>query len=289
MKRYLLLVLLIGCVCVAAAEKRALVIGIGAYPDVDYGWRTIYGDKDIPLVTTLLTTNGYDAHHIVTLCNRQATFDGISTAFADLIQTAQTDDEVYIHFSGHGQRITDLDGDEGAYGFDEAWVPYDALSLYVPQRYRGERHITDDMLNQWLWQLRHKVGRAGRIIVVVDACHSCGSTRDVMTDEEMERGGADFIIFDAPHVTSATTPRSEDWLVLSACTSEQSNKQCVEPPCGSLTYSLYLLRDQLSKISCVELLPLLQTKIFELIGRAQTPMLDGPDDYKRAPLFTPTP
>ena len=285
MKRCLLLALLIGCVCVAAAEKRALVIGIGAYPDVEYGWRTIYGDKDIPLVVDLLKTNGYAAHRIDTLCNQQATFAGISKAFANLIRAAQPNDEVYIHFSGHGQRITDLDGDEGVYGFDESWVPYDALSMYVAQRYRGERHITDDLLNRWLWQLRHKVGRNGRIVVVADACHSCGGTRDIASQDEDERGGADFLILDEPRPTTPATPNAEDWLMLSACTSEQSNKQCVDPPCGSLTYALYLLRDQLSKMACIDLLPLLQNKIFSLIGRAQTPMLDGPDEYQRRPLL----
>ena len=120
MKSGLIISLLLLSICVNA-EKRALIIGIGAYPDVDYGWPVIHGDNDIVFAKTMLVANGFKAGNIDTLRNEQATSHAIGEAFKKLIATAKTNDVVYIHFSGHGQQITDLDGDEED-GYDEAWV-----------------------------------------------------------------------------------------------------------------------------------------------------------------------
>ena len=127
-------------VCVVNATKRALVIGIGNYP-TESGWAKINGDKDIPLVREILLTNGFSAQNIVELANEEATCDGITKQIENLITKAQTGDVIYLHFSGHGQQVTDLNGDEEE-GFDEAWIPIDAQFSFAKGKYEGENHIS---------------------------------------------------------------------------------------------------------------------------------------------------
>ena len=93
------------------ATKRALVIGIGTYP-AESGWRQINGDKDIPVVEDMLLSNGFQKVNIVELKNEQATAAAIRREMNTLISKAKEGDIIYIHFSGHGQQVTDIHGDE---------------------------------------------------------------------------------------------------------------------------------------------------------------------------------
>ena len=128
-----------------AGVKHALVFGIGHYEDK--AWSTIHGDADIDYVKKMLTQNGYA--DIKTLKNEQATKHGMVLAFKDLTAKCKEGDEVYIHYSGHGQLMTDLNGDEALrttarHGqWDESWVPYDAYMTYC-EKDRGEKHFSDD-------------------------------------------------------------------------------------------------------------------------------------------------
>ena len=178
----LLFVLLLLCGIANAQNKRALVIGIGDYPE-ESGWCKIHGDNDISIVTEMLEENGFEQVQI--LCNKAATKKGIIDALDNLAKKATLGDVIYIHFSGHGQQITDLDGDEPD-GYDEAWIPYDACKDYSA-KYKGQNHIVDDELFDFLNQLRAKVGDKGKIIVVSDACHSGSGSRGD-EDEDVVRG-----------------------------------------------------------------------------------------------------
>lgn len=282
MKRGLIISLLLLSICVNA-EHRALIIGIGAYPDVDYGWPVIHGDNDIVFAKTMLVANGFKVGNIDTLRNEQATSHAIGEAFKKLIATAKTNDVVYIHFSGHGQQITDLDGDEED-GYDEAWVAYDALQEPTPN-YHGEHHITDDQLNAWLKQLRQKVGTNGRIIVVSDACHSGTATRDI-SDTSIIRGTSASFKLSAPK-KQYTKPRDIEWVSISACSDTECNRQTKAhngKPCGSLTYALYLLRNELSRLTIEQLSDIFKETVSKLVPRPQTPQVEYPY-YKNQPLF----
>lgn len=114
--------------CVYGQTKHGLVIGLGQYQDKT--WGTIHGDNDVPLVKDMLAACGYK--DIVTLVNKDATKDGVISSFENLSRKCKNGDIVYIHFSGHGQQITDVNGDEDD-GFDEAWIPYDAMYAYSSQ------------------------------------------------------------------------------------------------------------------------------------------------------------
>jgi len=263
------------CICVQA-EKRALIIGIGAYPDVDYGWPVIHGDNDIAFATATLLANGFSKSKIDSLRNEQATSQAICQAFNRLITSARANDVVYIHFSGHGQQITDLDGDEDD-GYDEAWVAYDALQEPTP-KYHGEHHITDDQLNAWLTQLRQKVGSNGSIIVVSDACHSGTSTRDITEPAEIRGTHAKFELNGVKHPYKQQ--RTIEWISISACADNECNRQhrlAEGNQCGSLTYALYLLRGNLSSIAVDQLSALLNKTIKDLVKRPQNPLVELPD------------
>lgn len=108
-----------------AQTRRALVIGLGEQEDKN--WTKINGDKDVPYVIEMLERSGY--RDIVTLVNRQATKAGIVSAFSVMAGKCQKGDVVYVHFSGHGQLVTDINGDEED-TWDESWIPYDAYLKY---------------------------------------------------------------------------------------------------------------------------------------------------------------
>ena len=77
------------------------------------------------------------------LKNEKATKSNIMTAFKLLTTRCQKGDIVYIHFSGHGQQVKDVNGDETKDALDESWIPYDAcVSLCAKDR--GEKHLVDD-------------------------------------------------------------------------------------------------------------------------------------------------
>lgn len=202
-----------------AKTRRALVIGLGE--QIDKSWSKINGDRDVPLVVSMLKANGFG--DITTLTNSKATKEGIVNAFNSLIGRSRRGDIVYIQFSGHGQMMTDMNGDESD-GLDEAWIPYDAYLKYCAKD-RGEKHLSDDEIGQYLTLLRSRIGNEGAIAVVVDACHSGDSTRDVCRNDSVVVRGAD-VDFVIPGKRTRTTVRqSESWLTLSACQDYQLNQE----------------------------------------------------------------
>lgn len=159
----------------AAQEKRALLIGIGSYPR-GTGWRSLSSANDIRYLSEAMRIQGFAAQHIAILADKEATLEGIRRAAQKLINDSKPGDVVWLHFSGHGQQITDDDGDE-ADGYDEAWVPYGAHGYYDPTEYTGTEHLRDDEVATWVNALSSAVGSTGSVLVTVDACHSGTSTR----------------------------------------------------------------------------------------------------------------
>lgn len=216
---------------VGAQTRRALVIGIGEYEDKN--WSKINGDKDVPYVISMLSDAGYK--DVRTLVNKQATKANIVAAFKKLTIECDSGDVVYIHFSGHGQQVTDGNGDEKD-GWDESWIPYDAYLKYGAKD-KGEKHLIDDEINVLLMALRNRVGKEGKILVVVDACHSGSSTRGENKDVAVRGASENFAIPIVAKGKSSVVPAQ--WVTLSACKDYQSNQEMKSPRAGKLTYSLY--------------------------------------------------
>ena len=220
-----------------AREKRALVIGLGKQEDKN--WAKINGDKDIFLVRKMLSDAGFGEVH--TLVNENATKANIVGAFNTIIDRSGAGDVVYIHFSGHGQQMTDFDHDEDD-DWDECWIPYDAY-LKCCERDDGSRHLTDDEINAMLYRLKAKVGSKGKILVVVDACHSGDSSRG---DKETYRGTRDVFHAEKTAYDGTETSSPENWIIVSACRDYQRNAELKtdEGQYGKLTYALYTLLRQ---------------------------------------------
>lgn len=242
-------------VSVLAQTRRALVIGLGEQQDKT--WCKINGDRDVPLVCRMLRTCGYKSHNIRTLVNHQATKAGIVDAFRALAQQCHKGDVVYVHFSGHGQLVTDVDGDDkNALALEESWIPYDACFRPCAND-MGEKHLIDDEINTLLGNVADKIGSSGRMLVAVDACHSEGSTLGGIDEETAVRGlseDGDTAIFTVsrglygefmlPFTFGHAPQGCERWLTLSACGIYEQNQEVndvVEGRVGKLTFALYCL------------------------------------------------
>lgn len=269
-----------------AQTRRALVIGIGQQEDK--AWGKINGDKDVVYVEAMLKAAKYKEVNITMLVNGQATKNGIVKAFKGLVSQCKVGDIVYVHYSGHGQQMKDVHNDEKD-GLDECWIPYDAYRKPC-KKDRGEKHLTDDEVNYYLNTIRDKIGDKGKMLVVIDACHSGDGTRG--DDDEVVRGVED--IFDAIKsfiwgtsssdkgnkkvVNPNAKENRERWITLSACRSDQVNVEMKSPAVGKLTYALWKELKKSEKISNEEFMKRIRRFVYHnASSRPQQPEMTGED------------
>ena len=280
-----------------AQVKRALVIGLGEQQDK--AWNKINGDKDVPLVQTMLKNAGFKS--VTTLVNRQATKVGIVGAFKRLTASCKQGDVVYVHYSGHGQQMTDVHNDEKD-GLDECWIPYDACRK-ANANYHGEKHLTDDELNVYLNAIRNKIGANGKLLVAIDACHSGDGTRG--EDDEIVRGVEDTLVVDSLNtrglyetfeaiksffmgdngkenvINTKAKPLAERWITISACRSDQVNVEMKSPTVGKLTYALWTELKNIDKVGNDEFMKRIRKFVNRnTSSRPQQPEMTGEDINK---------
>ncbi|WP_170299210.1 caspase family protein [Larkinella terrae] len=227
--------------------KRALIIAIGNYPRSS-GWLTINAQNDVMLVQTALRKQGFQ--DIKLLQDQDADRVGIVNALRDLILRSQKGDKIVIHFSSHGQQISDNNNDE-ADSFDEAIVCYGA-----PQQaegrfatYNGDQHLRDEDLGRMMDELRKKLGSDGDVLLLVDACHSGtitrGSTAKIrgharplhLTGSRPNRhpNPSHAFLYRKPVSQEGMAP----YVAISAASARESNSECWagKMPVGSLSYA----------------------------------------------------
>lgn len=240
--------LLVASFTFSIAANRALIIGIGKYK-TDTGWKNIHGDADVELLKPKLEKHGFIVH---TLVNEQATKEAIQKALMQLKEECQPEDKVYFHFSGHGQPITDVNGDEDN-AQDEAMIPYDAGKYYIEGVYEGENHLIDDEYNQILADIKRKIGKNGELFMAIDACHSRGMERGENEIDDIQilnsaRGTDDAFTFDGeiPYsLESNPLPKTLNvgakLIVVCACKEDERNyeyKSTTGKMYGSLSYCI---------------------------------------------------
>lgn len=156
------------------AQRVALLVGISDYP-VKSGWTTIGAARDVIILQDALRKQGFKDENILTCTDQKADIQGLRRAFRHLYEKVEKGSIVYLHFSAHGQRITDDNGDEPD-GYDEAIV-----SLHAPSNptrsNRFDLHLRDDEIGRWVDSIRLKAGPEGDLLVVLDACYSGTGTR----------------------------------------------------------------------------------------------------------------
>ena len=166
------------------------------------------------------------------------------------IATSKKGDVVYLHFSCHGQPVEDgLNGlaKEEKDGWDEAIVPIDAGKEYN-STYKGEKHLTDDIINQYFNNLRKKIGPKGMLYVAMDACHAGTMSRNGVetvrgTNEGLTRTGNKY---NPPketvkHYAVTKTAGMAPTLILEACHSRERNTEIRinGKEYGALSYNIW--------------------------------------------------
>lgn len=166
--------LLIACSQALAAD-RALLIGVSKY--ADSGIPPLPGVvNDLELMRDLLENN-FDVPKaaIKVLRDSQATRAGILDSIDNwLIQGTQPGDRVFLHYSGHGSYLPDLDGDESGPngdGVDETLVAFDVTCSALGT---CENMVLDDEIGERLTQLSDRY-----VLTVFDACNSGTATRSM--------------------------------------------------------------------------------------------------------------
>ena len=237
-----------------AQTKHALIIAIGEYPS-QTGWQVISSENDVPLMKRVLQAQQFN--DVVVLKNQQADRKGIVDALRALVNRVQKGDKVILHFSSHGQQITDQNDDETD-NYDEAIVCYGAPSntrgSYAT--YTGDQHLRDEDLGILLNELRVKLGSDGDVLLVVDACHSGTITRG----SARLRGNSPPLKINKPRFAvqkgrKQQKPRPflvptrivsqsglSPYVAISASRAHESNSECYLPDnktsVGSLTFAL---------------------------------------------------
>ena len=256
-------------------NRHALIFGLGKQEDTN--WTKVNGDKDAEYVKDMLLRSNF--RNITILTNEYATKQAMVQAFIDLTKTCISGDIVYIHFSGHGQYMTDINGDEaerwkGKHSkWDESWIPYDAY-MYYGNKDHGEKHFCDDEIAIFLDKIRKRIGKSGKLYVVIDACHSGDATRG--ENDDIVRGVDQEFIIPKQFGTIPDKPIDEKWLTISACKPYQLCFEQKRPAAGKLTYALYLLGNRIFEMSNNELQNELQKYMNEHPARLpQTPVVSG--------------
>lgn len=242
---------------VSAQHRWALVIGISHYQDGS-GWPDIHGTNDADLIADRL--KGFD---LTVLKNEEANRNNIVAGLNHICANAYRGDVVYIHFSGHGQPFEDTNNDE-ADGWDESFVPYDALLAYREDEYTGENHLTDDYFERVFDEIRNKLGPEGFLFAVFDACHSgtMGRDNDIFSNEDYLPTRGTYIGFSKEKIYHPKRSESinaiaidhnqklSDIIVLEACKADQTNKEIIVDDVfyGPLSYSIATVIDNMGLI-----------------------------------------
>jgi hypothetical protein len=144
-----------------SGKKRAVFIGIN-YLNSKYVLKGCISDAN-NMKNILSTKYGFQDYIILTDdtedATKQPTKDNIINAMKWIVQDAKPGDSLFFHFSGHGGKVKDNNGDE-IDGFDETIMPID---------YKKNGQIKDDTINELMVK---PLPKGCKLTAVFDCCHS---------------------------------------------------------------------------------------------------------------------
>lgn len=208
--------------------KRALLIGINYFGTQNELNGCI---KDVQNISNLLTTlYQYKPENIKLLSddqmNNKPTKINIINNINSIVAVTKPGDELFIHYSGHGTQIRDIDGDEknnpDAHGKDDALCPCDF------GQYNDESgFISDDELRV---MIVNKIPKGAKLRAFFDCCHS-GSALDL---PYIYKSGDEYSQIE-PNNT-----QSDDCLLISGCRDFQTSSDAYinNQYTGALTWAL---------------------------------------------------
>jgi len=274
-------------------NKLALIVAVGEYP-LSSKIKPIASVNDVKYIKAALSRNGFEQKNIDTLINSKATKKAIINSLTQLTEKAKKNDIVVIHLSCHGQQIRDqktieLGKDEDD-GYDEAFLPYDAMPKYNPTGYKGENHLRDDDMYPLLLNIRKKLGSEGSLLVLLDACHSGTGTRDenfaVTRGEPIPFANPENPMDSIINLSASETKQGffeaaadslSNMVVISASSPHQVNKQVIinNEELGSLSYSFYKAITEMAADNTYELLFEKIRATMQAFIPEQIPMMEG--------------
>lgn len=155
-------------ITIAHAETRAVLIGVSDY-DNSIGLADLRGPRnDVVLLSEVLRERGVDNIEILADGVEGATaptYAAITAALAAQARKARPGDLVILHFSGHGTRQIDKNGDE-ADGYDEVFLPADvarAQEGVIPNA------LTDEEIGKAVRAIR---AAGADVWTIMDFCHA---------------------------------------------------------------------------------------------------------------------
>jgi hypothetical protein len=146
-------------------ERRALLVGINAYPNPANRLEGCV--NDVFLVSSLLQESGFQPEEIRVVLDERATTANILDRLHWLLDDVQSDDERVLFYSGHGAQIPAYGAHQEVDRLNECLVPWDFdWSL--------EHAITDKQFVSFYSQLPYE----SHFAAIFDCCHSGGLTRE---------------------------------------------------------------------------------------------------------------
>lgn len=136
-------------------RRRALLVGIGEYPDRDK--RLLGCINDVYLMSTVLQEMGFESENIAVVMNQRATAVHLRERLQWLLDEAGDGDERIFYFSGHGATIPSLDTAETTNLTQEVLATYDF-------DWSAESSINDRFLAELYSQLPFST----RLILILD-------------------------------------------------------------------------------------------------------------------------
>jgi metacaspase-1 len=159
----------------AQAEPRALIVGIGEYQLPKSDLPGI--DIDVDNMRDLTQLMGFKPEQVRVLLNKEATLERVTREMSTWLRDGvKTDDPVLFYFSGHGTRITDLDGDEDDKA-DEVLVMHDSnwgRSATSGPNVTLQKSLVDDKIAELVSKIPSQ-----RVLLLIDACNSGTATRNI--------------------------------------------------------------------------------------------------------------
>ena len=174
--------------------------------------------NDINDMASHLKSRGWNANEIElkTEATKLATIFSLSSIASQ--SWIRNLDFVYVHYSGHGTQVADVNGDEAEDGLDEAICPADFQTAGV---------ITDDFMNSLCKMFNPRT----KVRFVFDACHS-GSCLDLPITHSTSK--------EKKTATTITKNLKGNITLLSGCMDSQTSADAVYAgrPQGALTAHL---------------------------------------------------
>jgi len=263
--------------------KKALLVGINDYKqinDLNGCVNDVTNVRDV-----LLKYFGFTVPDVRLLVDSRATKTHIMTRLKWLVTGAKKGDVLVFHYSGHGTRIRDRDGDELKDHMDEALCPWDTS-------WDGGLILDDDLHNTF------KGLAAGvHLEVILDSCHSGTGTRELLAMKDLKIRylpppvDIECRVEDGLKIKTFIAPEKPlNHILWAGCRNTQTSADALIGNTYNGAFTYYFcrhIRDTQGKIDRDELLKRVRASL-RYEGYSQVPQLEVPAAAKKGQsVFTP--